>query len=284
VLKNFIYYWKAYRLNTADGPIYKLNQNSTRMSAIEPGHRVWAITYNGPGDYALIAAFQVNEMGENPPDSPDRDQWGRWFFCSSPDHTVYFDPVGQTTVEPIVRRLGLTTNAAILGQSLQGKHGVQQIGHEAAKLLEEHARTIKVDARLSTPVAIENWRKSSSLGEDDGADPPERREYRRELALRDRRHVQELKALYGGRCQVSGEMPLGGLVGDITEAHHIHWLTRGGADSKDNMIVLSPDMHRAVHTADATFDWSELDFIINGKRVPLKLNVHLRRRARSGAR
>lgn len=105
--------------------------------------------------------------------------------------------------------------------------------------------------------------------------PPERQEYFRETFVRDRKHVQELKGLYGGRCQVTGEKPLNGLVEDITEAHHIHWLTLGGLDTKDNMVILSPDMHRAIHAAKADFDWSDLSFVINGQRLRLQINKHL---------
>jgi predicted HNH restriction endonuclease len=108
--------------------------------------------------------------------------------------------------------------------------------------------------------------------------PPERREYLRELVVRNRRHVADLKALYQGVCQVSGRQVLEGLAGDITEVHHIEWLTRGGSDAMSNMVVLAPDIHAAIHTADAVFDWRELAFVINGKRLPLVVNRHLRPR------
>ena len=75
--------------------------------------------------------------------------------------------------------------------------------------------------------------------------PPERREYIRELVVRNRQHVADLKRLYEGRCQVSGKLVLDGLAGDITEVHHIEWLTRGGLDVEDNMVVLAPDIHAA---------------------------------------
>lgn len=115
--------------------------------------------------------------------------------------------------------------------------------------------------------------------EDDGRnDAPERREYTREVFDRDRVQVRELKGLYGGRCQVSGEMPLSGVAGDITEVHHIDWLTRGGSDNKANMVVLSPDMHRAVHAKDARFDWVNLHFEVGSRVFPLKLNKHLKAR------
>jgi hypothetical protein len=105
---------------------------------------------------------------------------------------------------------------------------------------------------------------------------PARREYARELFVRNRKHVQDLKRLYGGRCQITGEVPLGGLAGaDITEVHHIQWLTHNGPDDQSNMLVVSPDLHAAIHASDSSFEWSTLTLIINGRRLPLKLNHHL---------
>ncbi|MBC7313393.1 MAG: hypothetical protein H5U11_12940 [Rhizobium sp.] len=107
--------------------------------------------------------------------------------------------------------------------------------------------------------------------------PPERREILREITLRDTRPVRKLKALYGGRCQVSGELLMEGVAGDISEVHHIKWLTRGGLDIEANMVVVSPTFHAAIHAVDAEFDWETLTFIVSGKRYPLVLNKHLQK-------
>ena len=108
--------------------------------------------------------------------------------------------------------------------------------------------------------------------------PPERREYLREVAVRNRKNVLELKKLYGGFCQLSGRRAFGGEAGDITEAHHIKWLTHDGPDTKANMVILSPDAHAAIHATNALFDWADLSFVVAGRRVPLALNEHLRRK------
>lgn len=107
------------------------------------------------------------------------------------------------------------------------------------------------------------------------AEPPERREYVRELTLRNSRPILALKKLYGGRCQVSGELVMDGIAGDLTEAHHIRWLMRGGLDVEANIVVLSPTFHAAIHAVDANFDWASLTFIVSGKRFPLLINKHL---------
>lgn len=115
----------------------------------------------------------------------------------------------------------------------------------------------------------------SSIKEDNA--PPERREYLREITMRNSRPVRALKTLYKGCCQVSGEALMNGIAGDLTEAHHIHWLTRGGLDVEANMVILSPTFHAAIHAVDADFDWATLTFIVSGKRFPLMLNKHLKR-------
>ena len=72
---------------------------------------------------------------------------------------------------------------------------------------------------------------------------------------------------------------LDGLAGDRSpEVHHIEWLTRGGLDVEDNMVVLAPDIHAAIHATDAAFDWSDLSFVVDGHWLPLALNKHLTRR------
>lgn len=107
--------------------------------------------------------------------------------------------------------------------------------------------------------------------------PPERREMLREELVRNRAHILELKALAGGRCQLTGKLVADGLGGDLTHGHHIHHLSLGGPDSKENIVVLSPDMHALVHRRGTRFDWSDLSFIVNGQRLPLRRPLHLRR-------
>jgi hypothetical protein len=107
--------------------------------------------------------------------------------------------------------------------------------------------------------------------------PPERREYARELFLRNRRYVLELKSLYGGVCQITGQPVCDGIAGDLTEAHHIEWLTRGGVDAPSNMIIVSPDMHAAIHACDGWLDWEGMQpvFVLRSRRLPLAVNKHL---------
>ena len=60
--------------------------------------------------------------------------------------------------------------------------------------------------------------------------------------------------------------------------HHIKWLTHGGSDDPSNMIVISPDLHAAIHANDGQLEWHAglPVFVIGGRRMPLAVNRHLK--------
>jgi hypothetical protein len=125
------------------------------------------------------------------------------------------------------------------------------------------------------PVAVTtpDWAQEAAMA----AMLPERREYVRELLVRNRKHVRDLKDLYGGICQITGKQVLGGLAGDLTEVHHIKWLTHGGSDDPSNMIVISPDLHAAIHATNGKLEWhaGKPVFVIGGRSMPVAVNRHL---------
>ena len=57
--------------------------------------------------------------------------------------------------------------------------------------------------------------------------------------------------------------------------HHIQWLCRGGADTLDNLVLLCPNHHAAMHAADPEFDRSKLEFRFGSKVIPIRLDRHL---------
>lgn len=151
--QDFIYYWRAYRQNTASGPIFKMNQDSGRMQRMRPGDRVWAITLSGPSRYALVARFIVSDTGENAEGSEAYETWGRWYFEAEPQGVLFFDPTAQETVEPVVRQLGLPIRAEILGQAFQGAAGVAVLPPQNVHLLETYAAGLSIDTRLTAKSA-----------------------------------------------------------------------------------------------------------------------------------
>ncbi|WP_417657714.1 HNH endonuclease [Pseudidiomarina aestuarii] len=111
----------------------------------------------------------------------------------------------------------------------------------------------------------------------------------RVIKIRDRNSkiVKKLKALYNHKCQITGDefvfQKKDGI--NYTEAHHLIPLGEGGADNPENLVVLSPQMHKMLHFANVSpIDLSRmehledgtatLDITINSK--PYKITWHPR--------
>jgi predicted restriction endonuclease len=80
---------------------------------------------------------------------------------------------------------------------------------------------------------------------------------------RDRDLTEQLRDLYAGECQICGWAPRRSYRTELCEGHHVRWLSRGGADAIENLVLICPNHHRAIHRCDAPFD-----FELNGLRVP----------------
>lgn len=86
-----------------------------------------------------------------------------------------------------------------------------------------------------------------------------------------------LKQLYGYRCQICGK-----LVGEkygcshIAEAHHIDYFTKSLNNDSSNQMVVCPNHHRIIHDAEPTFDRQRKLFVYENKfEEGLALNEHL---------
>lgn len=102
---------------------------------------------------------------------------------------------------------------------------------------------------------------------------------------RSRAMVRRLYERYGGRCQVCGVNPGGRYRVDLAEGHHLIWLSRGGEDVPENIAILCPNHHAAVHRAPAVFDYGTLAFIFpNGVVEYVTLDLHLRAGPRKAGR
>lgn len=94
---------------------------------------------------------------------------------------------------------------------------------------------------------------------------------------RARRHVEWLQKTYAGRCQICLFDPRARYGRRLCHGHHILWLSRGGDDALDNMVLICPNHHAAVHQDDAVFDYSDLTFkFANGLVERLELCNHLK--------
>ncbi|BAS26266.1 hypothetical protein LIP_0409 [Limnochorda pilosa] len=51
------------------------------------------------------------------------------------------------------------------------------------------------------------------------------------------------------------------------------WLSRGGEDALENLVLLSPNHHRSVHAVDAAFDYRGPSFLFpNGVSEEVRIN------------
>ena len=85
-----------------------------------------------------------------------------------------------------------------------------------------------------------------------------------------------LKLLYGYRCQICGRL-IGEEYGShIVEAHHIDYFVTSLNNDSKNQLVVCPNHHSIIHDVDPVFDRKRLQYIYsNGFIEKLALNEHL---------
>lgn len=85
-----------------------------------------------------------------------------------------------------------------------------------------------------------------------------------------------LKQLYGYRCQICGRM-IGEPYGShVVEAHHIDYFVRSLNNDMDNQMIVCPNHHSIIHDVNPVFDRKRLLYLYsNGYEEGLKLNLHL---------
>jgi 5-methylcytosine-specific restriction endonuclease McrA len=86
-----------------------------------------------------------------------------------------------------------------------------------------------------------------------------------------------LKELYAHKCQICEHDFKPRYGRPYSETHHVIWLSRGGVDHSNNLIVVCPNHHRIIHETNPEFDRKGLTFVYpNGLREHLLLKEHLK--------
>lgn len=279
-----LYYWRPdnYTRDRAFGFGYHLNQNSPAMAAARPGDSLWAFTRRPrDGLYVLAAELVVRALTRNPP----RYRYGAYRLWGDLEKSRYFDAEAGANAEPLLRRLGVPAHTPRLGQSFQGHAAVRVISEADHRLLAALSANRPVAERAGIYPEDE---LDVRLVHGDEAQPfvigGGRPEHARRLEYlyhtvdvrRARRHVAHLQELYGGCCQLCLYDPAARYGHHVCHGHHIQWLSRGGEDEPENLVLLCPNHHAAVHCDDAPFDYAGLAFTFSrgpGERV--RLNRHL---------
>jgi 5-methylcytosine-specific restriction enzyme A len=282
-----LYYWRPdnYLRDRRFGFGYHLNQSSPALRHVGAGERIWAFTRNRRGHYVLAADLAVRAVTRNPPNY----RYGRYRVWGDLGATRYFETEIAPSAETLIRNLSVTTRAARLGQAFQGNAAVRPLEASDHEILTTFAADLSVipsggifpedefEARLLLGVdAVERL-----------LDETERRHAERTRYLyestditRARRHVEWLQHTYGGCCQICGFDPKNRYGRRVCHGHHVQWLSRGGDDELENMVLVCPNHHAAIHADDASFDYAKLRFsFANGLHEPLTINQHLPRAA-----
>ena len=93
---------------------------------------------------------------------------------------------------------------------------------------------------------------------------------------RNKHLVDKLQFTYIGKCQLCKWAPRDRYGQLLCQGHHLQWLSRGGRDVLQNMVLICPNHHVAVHRCDSPFDFADHAFDFRSHREPLLLNVHLK--------
>lgn len=283
-----LFYWQPdnYARDREFGFGFHLNQNSPAMAAARPGDSVWAFTRRQrDGLYVLAAELVVRAVTRNPPNY----RYGRYRIWGDLHRSRYFDTDFGPNAEPLIRALGIRARAERLGQSFQGASAVREISEADHQLLSRFAADLSAyphaaiyaedefEARLIHGAAARRLVVRETHAE---AERRLRYLYETVDVQRARRNVEALHELYGGRCQICLFDPRTRYGHRLCHGHHVHWLSRGGEDTLENMVLVCPNHHAAIHRDDAPFDYADLTFTFaNGLVEALRLNEHLPRAA-----
>lgn len=85
-----------------------------------------------------------------------------------------------------------------------------------------------------------------------------------------------LKLLYGYRCQICGRLIGEEYDSHVCEAHHIDYFVNSLNNDSNNQLIVCPNHHSIIHDTNPLFDRKRLLYIYqNGKEEKLILNQHL---------
>ena len=87
---------------------------------------------------------------------------------------------------------------------------------------------------------------------------------------------ENLKLLYGYRCQICGQV-IGEKYGShIAEAHHIDYFVNSLNNDANNQMIVCPNHHSIIHDANPVFDRRRMVYRFdNGAEERIILNKHL---------
>jgi hypothetical protein len=278
-----LYYWRGdnYRRDLDYGAGYHLNQANPLLHQIDLNDSAWAFTRRRDGIYVLAAELVVKAKTLNPPGF----RYGRYRVWGDLQYSHYFQVDGQPSIEYLIQALTIKANAPVLGAAFQGRAAVRRMTANDHLLLVAASRSLPLEWRARI-LPEERLEAALLLGAADTVNASirverpgiaeERARYLYQQATsRNHELVQSLHDLYDGRCQVCAWEPRESYGHSLCHGHHLQWISRGGEDRLENLILICPNHHAAVHRCDAPFDFDDLSFVFPDHREQLRLRDHL---------
>lgn len=278
--------WDNYVADIDEGAGFHFNSNQPRLhGCLDLGDSLWLVSgvhREGGQAFPIVGRLVVRAKTHNAPGY----KYGRHRVWGDLERSRYFRADGPDA-SGLLRRLRFETEAPIRGASIaQALQTMRALTPGDAALLDAWCRDLAEEPRASRVPdegALERA-VSQGLGALDAhpeiarAFPSDTARTRvTEAARRNRDLVTALRARYRDRCQLCAFDPVVVYGRRICEAHHIVYLSRGGADALDNMVLVCPNHHEAIHATSAVFDFADLRYVFpGGRREPLVLNEHLR--------
>jgi hypothetical protein len=277
-----LYFWRGdnYRRDLDYGAGYHLNQSNPLLHAIAEGDSLWAFTRSPDGRYALAAEIVVSAKTLN----SSGFRYGKYRVWGDLRQSRYFAVHGQPDITTLIQGTSVRAKGSVLGRAFQGNAAVRRLTNEDHAILAAYAAQIPLEprARLLPEERLEALILSGDedavgrlLQEEPSGLAESRRAYLySEARRRSKQHIETLRDLYQGQCQICAWAPRSTYSTELCEAHHIRWLSRGGGDAISNMVLICPNHHRAIHATDAAFDFGLNGFIFAGREEKLRLQHH----------
>jgi hypothetical protein len=280
---HLLYYWKRenYVRDLDYGAGYHLNQSNPLMHKIAIGESLWAFTRDAQGRYVLAAELIARAKTHNPPNF----RYGQYRVWADLSRSKYFETDNQPRVEHVIRQLSPKTQARYLGQSFQGNAAVREITQQDHQVLSRLSSDLKLEPRarilpeerLEAALLIGDQEAVYDLvHKEESGVAEERRQYLYQKApTRNRALADRLQSIYAGQCQICCWNPRDDYSHNLCHAHHIHWLSRGGSDELENLMLVCPNHHEAIHRCDAHFDYRYGQYDFGMHHESISLNTHL---------
>ncbi len=279
--------WDNYTKDLDEGAGFNFNSNQKRLhSEINIGERLWLVTGKPDREgikYILVAKLVVIGKTFNHPDY----KYGKYRVWGDVKNSAYFSANGPALSELLLRLKfisgKLIQSKKLIGQSLQT---IRVLNSDDSNLFVEWCKSLSLEPRAYQIVDEELLEKSFESGENDVREAvtkyhigpsDERKSFLKRLYRRNRRHIEILQDIYAGRCQLCAFDPKVIYGVRACYGHHIVYLSRGGLDELENLLLICPNHHEIIHSNNAIFDFYDLCYAYpNGRREPLVINQHLK--------